>query len=116
MSGRSGPNERRGSHRRRQNLCRSDGTGHSNQRRLPRQRRYLSSMTIVLLSSDLAVLSRVEGAATRLGQSVRSANGESQAADLCKAQVANTLIVDLSMPPFDLAALVSQLKSGEGSG
>lgn len=73
-------------------------------------------MALVLLSSDLAVLSRVEGAATRLGQSVRSANGESQAVDFCKAEVANTLIVDLSMPSLDLASMVNQLKSDEGSG
>ena len=72
-------------------------------------------MTVVLLSSDLAVLSRVEGAATRLGQMVRSASGESQAVEFCKAEDANTLVIDLSMPSIDLASLVHQLKSAEGS-
>ena len=73
-------------------------------------------MTVVLLSSDLTVLSRVEGAATRLGQSVRSASGESQAVELCKVADANTLIVDLSTQSLDVASLVDQLKAIEGSG
>lgn len=73
-------------------------------------------MTVVLLSSDLTVLSRVEGAAARAGQSVRSASGESQAVDLCKAADANTLIVDLSTASLDVASLVDQLKAREGSG
>jgi CheY-like chemotaxis protein len=72
-------------------------------------------MTVVLLSGDLAVLSRVEGAATRLGQAVRSASGESAAMELCEAEDAKTVIVDLSMPSLDVASLVTQLKSIEGS-
>jgi CheY-like chemotaxis protein len=71
-------------------------------------------MTVVLLSSDLAVLSRVEGVAARLGRTVRSASGESRAVELCEAEDAVTLIVDLSMPWLDLASLVSQLKSNDG--
>lgn len=72
-------------------------------------------MTVVLLSSDLAILSRVEGAATLLGQRVRSASGESQAVAVCKAEDANTLIVDLSMSSLDLDSIVNQLKAIEGS-
>ncbi len=72
-------------------------------------------MTIVLLSGDLAVLSRVEGAATRLGQAVRSASRESQALELCDAQDAKMLIIDLSTSSIDVASLVHQLKSTEGS-
>ena len=68
-------------------------------------------MTIVLLSSDLTVLSRVEGAATRLGQTVRSVSGESQVVELCKADEVNTLIVDLSMSSLDLETLVNGLKA-----
>jgi CheY-like chemotaxis protein len=71
-------------------------------------------MTVVLLSSDLTVLSRVEGAASRLGQAVRSAAGESQAIELCRADDANTLIIDLSTPSLDVASLVNQLKQYEG--
>ncbi len=72
-------------------------------------------MAVVLLSSDLTVLSRVEGVATRLGQAVQSASGESRAVELCKAAAAATLVVDLSMSTLDLASLVNQLKSGEGA-
>jgi CheY-like chemotaxis protein len=72
-------------------------------------------MTFVLLSGDLAVLSRIEGAATRLGQVVRSASGEAQAVAFCEAERAKTVIVDLSMPALDVASLVTQLKSIEGS-
>lgn len=68
-------------------------------------------MTVVLLSGDLAVLSRVEGAAARLQQPVRSASNETQAVDFCKTEVAKTLVVDLSMPSLELPSLVSQLKS-----
>jgi CheY-like chemotaxis protein len=71
-------------------------------------------MTIVLLSSDLMVLSRVEGAATRLGQTVRSAAGEALAVELCNDD-ARTLVIDLSMQSVDLASLVNQLKTNEGS-
>jgi len=71
-------------------------------------------MTIVLLSSDLTVLSRVEGAATRLGQTVRSATGEALAVELCKDDDARTLVIDLSMQSVDLASLVNQLKTNEG--
>jgi CheY-like chemotaxis protein len=72
-------------------------------------------MTIVLLSSDLTVLSRVEGAATRLGQTVRSASSEALAVELCKGDDARTLVIDLSMQSVDLASLVNQLKANEGS-
>ena len=72
-------------------------------------------MTIVLVSNDLTVLSRVEGATTRLGQAVRGASGESQAVQLCEADDANTVIVDLSTPLLDVASLVNRLKSKDGS-
>ena len=72
-------------------------------------------MTVVLLSGDLAVLSRVEGAASDIGQRVRSVSTESQAVEFCEENNAKILIVDLSMPSLDLAGLVSQLKTNENS-
>ena len=71
-------------------------------------------MAVVLLSSDLTVLSRVEGAAARLGQTIRSASGELQAVEFCGADDAVTLVVDLSMSSLDVASLVNQLKAKEG--
>lgn len=73
----------------------------------------MSSAAVVLLSSDLTVLSRVEGAATRLGESVRNASGESQAVELCEAADVDIIIVDLSMPSLDVASLVMRLKAIE---
>jgi DNA-binding NarL/FixJ family response regulator len=73
-------------------------------------------MTVVLLSSDLTVLSRVEGAAVRFGKSVRSASSESEALALCKGDDTGTLIVDLSTSSLDVASLLNQLKASEGSG
>jgi len=73
-------------------------------------------MTVVLLSSDLAVLSRVEGAAMRMGRPVRSACGESLAVELCNAEDGSTLVIDLSMPSLDVASLVAQLRSSGGPG
>jgi CheY-like chemotaxis protein len=72
-------------------------------------------MTVVLLSSDLAVLSRVEGAAIRSGQSVRSTSDQAQAVELCEREHAVTLVVDLSMPTLDVASLVNELKANEGA-
>jgi DNA-binding NarL/FixJ family response regulator len=72
-------------------------------------------MMVVLLSSDLAVLSRVDGVATRLGITLKSATREAQAVELCEANDANTVIVDLSMSTHDLASLVRQVKLSKGS-
>lgn len=51
-----------------------------------------------------------------LGQAVRSVAGESLAVELCKGEGANTLLVDLSLSSLDVASLVAQLRSGDGSG
>jgi CheY-like chemotaxis protein len=72
-------------------------------------------MAAVLLSGDLAVLSRVEGAAIRLGQSVRSASDQAQAVELCEREDAVILIVDLSMSTLDVASLVNELKAEGGA-
>ena len=68
-------------------------------------------MTVVLLSSDLAVLSRVEGAAARLGEKVRQATAGPQAVDCCEQECAGLLIVDLSSPALEIESIVSQLKA-----
>ncbi len=72
-------------------------------------------MTVVLLSSDLTVLSRLEGAASRLGKTVRIASNESAAVDCCTAEQCNVLIVDLSLPSLNIAALVNQSKSNRST-
>jgi len=69
-------------------------------------------MTIVLLSTDLMVVSRVEGAAAKSGQSHRAASNAIQAIDFCRAEPSGVLIVDLGMPTLDVNALVGELKAG----
>ena len=73
-------------------------------------------MTIVLLSNDLAVLSRVEGAARRAGEAVRQAGSGPQAAEICAGVDVRLVIVELSTSALDVAAVVSQLRKGESTG
>lgn len=71
-------------------------------------------MSFVLLSSDLAVLAHVEGAAARRGQSVRAASkdwpGEQNAGEF-----PTLVLLDLSMPSLDLEAVVRRIRSIAGS-
>lgn len=61
------------------------------------------------------VLSRVEGTAAQAGASVRSAGSIARAIELCDAEAADLLVVDLSASTDDLAALVSQLRESRGA-
>ncbi len=72
-------------------------------------------MPIILLSGDLAVRSRVEGAALRLSQAFHGAFSEAQAVEYCTSDDATTLVVDLSMPSLDVVALMNTLK-GQNNG
>ncbi len=67
-------------------------------------------MTIVLLSGDLMVVSRVQNAAAAAGVGVQSAGSLSQAVEKCAELSAPQLIVDLSAPALDIANLVMQLR------
>jgi CheY-like chemotaxis protein len=69
-------------------------------------------MAVVLLSSDLAVLSRVEGAARRSGETVRQAGSGPQAAEICESGDVRLVVVDLSTPGIDLATVVPRLHAG----
>jgi CheY-like chemotaxis protein len=68
-------------------------------------------MAVVLLTSDLTVVSRVEGVAARVGADVRTFSSASQAFSCCVAEHADRLILDLSFPSLDVQSLVDQLKS-----
>jgi DNA-binding response OmpR family regulator len=67
-------------------------------------------MQVVLLSSDLMVVSRVQGAAAHAGSVVRIA-AEATAAELHRDAPADMVIVDLATPGLELSTLVSQLRS-----
>lgn len=65
---------------------------------------------VVLFSNDLTVLSRVEGAATRLDKNVRSVSTAAQLADCGGEGAPELLIIDLSSPSVDIEKLVAQWK------
>jgi DNA-binding response OmpR family regulator len=68
-------------------------------------------MVVILLTTDLTVVSRVEGAAARQGMSVRVAANESAAVERAAAEHATLLVVDLSAPLKDTKTLVEHCKA-----
>ena len=69
------------------------------------------TMKVVLLSSDLMVVSRVQGTAARTGAAVRALSNASPAIESCLNEQADVLIVDLATPSLDLETLVNGLKA-----
>jgi CheY-like chemotaxis protein len=69
-------------------------------------------MTIVLLSGDLMIVSRVAGAAAQVGAQLKSAAAAEEAVEMCRAHAAGMLIIDLSTRSLDFAQLVAAVKSG----
>jgi DNA-binding NarL/FixJ family response regulator len=59
-------------------------------------------MEVVLLATDLMVVSRVQGAATQAGAAIKVAANESQAVQLCRDANAGLLIIDLATPALSL--------------
>ncbi len=70
---------------------------------------------VVLFSNDLTVLSRVQGAATRLGKAVRCVSTCPQVVDCGNDEASDVLIVDLSAPSLDIEKLVAQWNSKNAS-
>lgn len=68
-------------------------------------------MSAVLLSGDLMVVSRVEGAASRVGLPLRVAATAARAEELCREQSTRLLVVDLTAPLLDIAALTTAMKA-----
>lgn len=68
-------------------------------------------MTVVLLTSDLTIVSRVQGAASRARAATGVVASESAAVERCVAEQAELLIVDLSAPSLDIKALIEQVKT-----
>jgi DNA-binding NtrC family response regulator len=70
-------------------------------------------MRIVLLTGDLTVVSRVEGAAGRMGATLHTAASLDQLADCCNAAPADVVMVDLATPAVDMHALVKDVKMNQ---
>jgi CheY-like chemotaxis protein len=67
-------------------------------------------MAVVLLTGDLTVISRVEGAAKMCGEQVRAFSSAAQAILHCGLEGAKLLIVDLGSPSLNVKALVETLQ------
>jgi CheY-like chemotaxis protein len=75
-----------------------------------------NQLNIALLTSDLMVTSRVEGAAQRVGVSLKSVATLEALVSQVAGSAVRLVIVDLSTPSLDVAALVGRVKSlGEAS-
>jgi DNA-binding NarL/FixJ family response regulator len=72
-------------------------------------------MQVVLLSTDLMVVSRVQGAAAQASISVRTAGSVSQAVELLRELPADLLIVDLSLPALAIDALMEEVRTSRSS-
>jgi len=70
-------------------------------------------MAVVLLSTDLAVQSRVEGAALSRGKQLRVAGSIAQVSEICAEATAELLIVDLATCSAVVPDLVAQLLTSQ---
>lgn len=68
-------------------------------------------MTVVLLSADIMIVSRVAGAAALLGLQLQTAADTLQAIAACRATSARMLMVDLSTASLDIVELAISVKS-----
>ena len=69
-------------------------------------------METVLLTTDLTVISRVEGAVRQHAGTLCTVSSAQQAVERCAAAPPERLIVDLSTSGLDIADLVARLDSG----
>lgn len=67
-------------------------------------------MDVLLLTADLATSSTVAGAAARCGVACQTAWNVDEAVEKAKAGAPRLVVVDLSTPGIDPAALVPQLR------
>ena len=68
-------------------------------------------MTVVLLSGDLMVMSRVAGAAAQHRVDLQTASNSQQAVQSCIEHSARMLVLDLSTPSLNVAELVAAVKT-----
>jgi DNA-binding response OmpR family regulator len=68
-------------------------------------------MRIVLLSTDLMLMSAAQGVADRHGASVQTAANADAALAACAEPEVKLLAIDLKMRPLDISALVAALRA-----
>ncbi len=68
-------------------------------------------MNAVLLSRDLMLQSRAEGAARKVGLTLRNANDATVALETVRDEICRGIVIDLRLPQLDIGTLVFQLRS-----
>jgi hypothetical protein len=68
-------------------------------------------MAAVLLTGDLTVVSRVEGAARLVGVKARALSNAAGVVECCAAGPVRVIIIDLNTPSLNVKALVDELQS-----
>jgi DNA-binding NarL/FixJ family response regulator len=72
-------------------------------------------MNIVLLSRDLMLLSRTQGAANKLAATLRNANSDDQATDWAIEPECRGVVIDLRAPGLNIHELVAALRESRGA-
>lgn len=67
-------------------------------------------MSIVLLSRDLMLVSRTQGAANSLQMTLECASDAERAIDLATSPACRAVVIDLRTPNLDVAELVAKIR------
>jgi CheY-like chemotaxis protein len=73
-------------------------------------------MTVILLSADLTVMSRVQGAAAQAGVSTRVVSSAAALNELASGEPATLLIIDLNSPQLDVRSVVERFRATSPEG
>jgi ActR/RegA family two-component response regulator len=68
-------------------------------------------MNAVLLSRDLMLQSRADGAARKVGLTLRIANDVAVALESARDEACRGIVIDLRFPQLDIGSLIPQLRS-----
>lgn len=72
-------------------------------------------MNVVLLSRDLMLLARAQGAANKVGATLRNATSDVQASEWAAAADCCGIVVDLRTPGLNIDELVASLRETRGA-
>lgn len=67
-------------------------------------------MSVVLLSRDLILLARAQGAANKLNITLLNANSTDQALELALAEPTQAMIIDLRLPGLNIGEIVTKVR------
>jgi DNA-binding NarL/FixJ family response regulator len=68
-------------------------------------------MNAILLTSDLTVVSHVDGAAARTGSTVRTVSNPADVVQRCESETVELVVIDLGTPSLEMASLVASIKA-----